>query len=260
MSSGSIAKSAMSEKTINSTRPVENGSGLITSAATITSLSAWASSVPVVCSRWNDKRHVEVAVGDLVAQRRHVGRGRHAREVPPGDHAGAADERNDDDRDRAGPDRAARDVALERRDDDAIGDPPEHDRSQHRGEREHRRAGDRRRERRRVRNDEPAQGRDASPPQAAVDCVGHSRLPRPDDPAGYRQSEPSRPPIRRRRSRRREPTITTSLRRCVTRAEVSRRGDPGLAASRSARSTATGMRNYECDHGATTLSGPRGCA
>ena len=55
MSSGSIAKSATIEKTINSTRPVENGSGLITSDATITSLSAWASNVPVVRSRWNDK-------------------------------------------------------------------------------------------------------------------------------------------------------------------------------------------------------------
>ena len=78
------------------------------------------------------QRNVEVAVGDLVAQRRHVGRGRLAREVPPGDHAGTADERNDDDRDRAGPDRAARDVALERRDDDVIGDAPEHDGAQHR--------------------------------------------------------------------------------------------------------------------------------
>ena len=80
----------------------------------------------------------------------------------------------------------ARDVAVERGDDDVVGDAPEHDGAQHRREREHRRAGDRGRERHRVRHDEPAQGRDASPPQAAVGCVGHLRLPRLDGRSGYR--------------------------------------------------------------------------
>ena len=50
---GSTLTSAMIEKTMSTTRPVEKGSGLTTSVAASTSESAWASSSPVEVVRWN---------------------------------------------------------------------------------------------------------------------------------------------------------------------------------------------------------------
>ena len=48
-----MSSSSMTENTMRTNSPIENGNGCTTSVDASTSMSAWAISSPVGCNRWN---------------------------------------------------------------------------------------------------------------------------------------------------------------------------------------------------------------